>query len=119
MSEDKSTDTDTGQGAVDPKPFATFLIEHARGRSHDELSHRLRELLEAIENTGKGGSITYKLTVKPETRAEHAVLVTDEIKTSLPQLDRPASIFFVDNQMRLQRNDPRQLSLENMTDEDA
>ena len=73
---DHNTDQDAKtDGAVEPKPFATFLIEHAKGKSHDELSKRLRDLLEAIENTGKGGTITYKLSIKPEPRADHVVVV--------------------------------------------
>ena len=112
---DPTTDQAT---ETEPKPFATFLLEHARGRSHDELSRVLRDLLVAIEDTGKGGSITYTLTIKPETRADHAVLVTDEIKSTTPTLDRPASIFFVDGQYALVRNDPRQLTLDRLGDDD-
>lgn len=110
---DSSPDEKTAE-VVEPKPFATFLLEHARGRSHDELSRKLRDLLEAIEQTGKGGSISYKVSIKPETRADGAVLVTDEIKVSTPSLDRPASIFFVDDGYRLVRNDPRQLTLDRL-----
>lgn len=114
MADDNTTDQETAE--VEPKQFAQFLIEHAKGKSHDELSYRLRDLLEAIESTGKGGSITYRLTIKPEPRADHAVVITDEIKSSVPNLDRPASIFFIDDSFRLQRNDPRQLSLDSFAD---
>lgn len=97
----------------DTQSFAAFLAQHQRGRTDRELSEKLRELVEAVEETGKGGSITYTLTIKPQAQTEHTVLVTDEVKTKLPQLDRPASIFFADEAYRLVRNDPRQLSFEN------
>lgn len=103
----------------DRQSFAAFLCQHARGRSEHELSERLRDLVEAVEETGKPGTITYTLTIKPETRAEHAVLVTDAIKVKSPELDRPASIFFADEQYRLVRSDPRQLTFESMTEERA
>ena len=98
----------------DVKPFATFLIEHARGRTHDELSRKLRDLLEAVEETGKGGTITYTVKITPEPKADHAVIVTDNVKVSTPSLDRPASIFFVDDRYRLVRNDPRQLTFDRL-----
>lgn len=75
----------------DPQSFAAFLVQHARGRSERELSEQLRALVEAVEETGKAGSITYTLTVKPQTNTDRAMLVTDDIETKLPQLDRPAS----------------------------
>lgn len=88
--------------------FAAFLVQHARGRSERDLSAALRDLVRAVEETGKAGSLTYVLTIKPQENADHAVLVTDEIKPKLPQLDRPASIFFADEAHRLVRSDPRQ-----------
>lgn len=118
MTEHQPADADTtADENTEPKPFATFLIEHARGRSHDELSRRLQELLAAIEETGKAGSLTYKLTVKPEPKADHAVVVSDEIKATFPKHERPASIFFVDEKMRLVRNDPRQMTLDSFTED--
>jgi hypothetical protein len=104
---------------TDEQSFAAFLCQHARGRTERELSAKLRELVEAVEETGKGGSITYVLSVKPQAQTEHAVLVTDEIKTKLPQLDRPASIFFADERYRLVRTDPRQLSFESAFTEES
>lgn len=99
--------------------FAAFLCQHARGRTERELSASLRELVEAVEETGKGGSITYTLKIAPQANAEHAVLVTDDIKVKKPALDRPASIFFADEAYRLVRTDPRQLTFESLTEERA
>lgn len=96
----------------EPQSFASFLCTHARGRSERELSQKLQELVEAVEESGRAGSITYTLNVKPEPKAEHAMLVSDSIKVKKPELDRPASIFFADEQYRLVRTDPRQLSFE-------
>lgn len=110
--------TDDEQGKPDDQSFSAFLCQKNRGRTEQELSAKLRELVEAVEETGKGGSITYVLTVKPQAQTEHAVIVTDEIKTKLPQLDRPAAIYFADDAYRLVRTDPRQLSFEAAFDEE-
>lgn len=109
----------TDEPTQEEQSFAAFLCQHAKGRSERELSAEMRKLVEAVEETGKGGSITYTLTLKPEPRAEHTVLVTDEIKTKLPSLDRPASIFFADERYRLVRTDPRQMSFESFSEESA
>lgn len=104
---------------TEDQSFSAFLCQKNRGRTEQELSAKLRELVEAVEETGKGGSITYVLSVKPQAQTEHAVLVTDEIKTKLPQLDRPASIYFTDEAFRLVRTDPRQLSFESAFTEES
>lgn len=108
----------TDEPTPDPQSFAAFLCQHARGQSERELSARLRELVEAVEETGKGGSITYTVSIKPQGNADHAVLVTDSVKTKFPELDRPASIFFADEAYRLVRTDPRQLTFESLTTEE-
>lgn len=94
-----------------PRPFATFLMEHAKGMSHDDLSQALRDLVLKVEETGKAGTLTYKLTIKPQPKVEGAVLIADSIKSSLPEMDRPESIFFATDTGDLVRNDPRQTSI--------
>lgn len=103
----------------EPQSFAAFLCSHAKGDSERELSTALRDLAEAVEQTGKGGTITYTIKVTPNPNAEHVVTTSDEIKVKLPQRDRRASIFFVDDSYRLVRSDPRQLSFEHFTEERA
>ncbi|WP_064745366.1 hypothetical protein [Pseudonocardia acaciae] len=97
---------------AESQSFASFLCTHSRGRSEKELSAHLRELVAAVQDTGKPGALTYTLTLKPTPRAEHALLVSDQIKVKSPEYERPASIFFADEQHNLVRSDPRQLSFE-------
>lgn len=94
-----------------PRDFALFLMEHARGRSHDELSHALRALVQAVTETGKPGKLTYTVTIKPQRKVEGAVLVADSIKSTLPEYDRAESIFFATDSGDLTRTDPRQTEL--------
>lgn len=95
----------------EPRPFATFLMEHAKGRSHDELSQLLRDLVLAVEETGKPAKLTYTVSIKPQPKVDGAVLIADDIKTTVPKLDRPQSIFFATAVGDLVRNDPRQTNL--------
>lgn len=99
--------TDAGR----PRDFALFLMEHARGRSHDELSAALRALVLAVAETGKSGKLTYTVTIKPQRKVEGAVLVADSIKSTLPEFDRAESIFFTTDAGDLSRTDPHQTEL--------
>ncbi|MFE0021936.1 hypothetical protein [Amycolatopsis sp. NPDC059021] len=104
------TDSKTEQKA-EPRDFAAFLMEHRRGKSHAELSEALRDLVVAVEETRKAGTLTYTLKIKPQERTPGAVMVADQIKCSLPGHERSESIFFATETGELIRNDPRQTAL--------
>jgi hypothetical protein len=108
---DPTADQSTPAGPDTPRDFALFLMEHNRGRSHDELSHALRALVLAVAETGKPGKLTYTVTIRPQRKVEGAVLVADAIKASLPEFDRAESIFFATDAGDLTRTDPRQTEL--------
>lgn len=98
------------------RPFNEFLAQQAKGATHAELSEKLNELLTAVVDQGKQGTLTLKLTVKPaNTVGTHAVFITDEITMKAPQGARPTSMFFVDSDGNATRNDPNQLEIPAMT----
>ncbi|WP_405676854.1 hypothetical protein OG292_19645 [Streptomyces sp. NBC_01511] len=91
------------------RPFAAFLQEQAGGQLHDELSEKLHGLIEAIKDTGKGGSISLKIDIKPIPNTDGRTLtVTDSVAAKLPRTERPKSIFFATDDGNLSRSDPRQ-----------
>lgn len=102
------TDTPTA------RPFADWLREQAKGKSHDELSESLRRLVEAVQDTGKKGSIAYTVTVEPATKGADALTVSDEIRVKIPEHARPASLFFADADSNLVRNDPNQPTFDSL-----
>ena len=88
------------------RPFADWLREQAKGVSHEELSESLHKLVEAVVETGKKGTLTFKITVDHVKNAEaHVLKVTDQIALNVPTHDRPVSVFF-SNEGNLQRRDP-------------
>lgn len=106
---DSITDeTDTDEP---PRDFAAFLLEHAQGKTHAELSHALRDLVTSVVDTRKGGQLTLTVKIKPQPNIDGAVQIADTVKCTLPEYDRPESIFFVTQAGDLVRNDPRQTSL--------
>lgn len=106
MTDQQSTE-DTEQEP--PKPFGTFLLQHAKGRTHDELSEALRDLVIAARETGKAGSITLKLTVK--ALDDYAFEVTDTVTVKKPIGTRPKSLWFATDEGELTRDNPQQLAL--------
>lgn len=93
------------------RPFAEFLQEHRRGGALYDASVALQTLVKAIEETGKAGSLTIKLSLKPDTQYGTLVGVTDHISVKLPELGHPASVFYMDGSHNLVRSDPGQLTI--------
>jgi hypothetical protein len=96
--------------AAPPQEFLAFLASVNKGRSASELTNALQEVVEAVNDSGKAGKLTYTVNITP-AKAEGAVNVTDVITTKKPVLDRPTSIFFVDEDNNLVRNSPTQPGL--------
>jgi hypothetical protein len=108
--DDAGTALEMTEGQV--KPFAAFLQEHRNGLAHSEASDLLNELVQAVVETGKGGSLTMTIKVKPAGKGDHKTLfVSDDIRIKKPELERSETIFFVDDQHNLRRDDPRQPQL--------
>ncbi|WP_152185111.1 hypothetical protein [Segeticoccus rhizosphaerae] len=96
------------------RPFADFLREHGRGRTHDELSDALHTLIARVKDTGKKGTVQLTVTVEPMKKDDRMVIVGDKIKISLPEHDRPAGVWFVGKDGNLTRNDPDQLAFDSL-----
>jgi hypothetical protein len=96
------------------KAFAVFLQELRDGRAHSELSGQLAELITKVKETGKGGSLTFKVKIKPSTRAADVerVTISDAITVDLPQLEHGDDVFWITDDNDLSRSHPRQGSLE-------
>jgi len=97
------------------RPFADWLRDQSRGKTHEELSEALRDLVAKVIDTGKKGSLTLTVSVEPMPNSDgNALVVKDEIKLKLPEFARDASLFFADDDRNLVRQDPRQLTFEGL-----
>lgn len=90
------------------RPFADFLTDLNNGLSHDELGDKLNELISAVAEIGKTGTLTFVIKVQPAGRAEGMVQITDDIKLKLPVGNRPDSVWFVTPDGNVQRESPNQ-----------
>lgn len=96
------------------KAFAVFLQDLRDGRAHAELTGQLVELLTKVKETGKVGTLTLKLKIKPATRGADVdkVVITDAITVDLPKPERGEDFFWLTDDNDLSRNHPRQGALE-------
>lgn len=108
MTNEKSTED--SEKTEPPPDFAAFLTTLNRGRSNRDLSAKLAELVEAIEETGKAGSLTYTIKIKPQ-KAGGMVILTDEVRASVPRGERPEAVAFIGRNFALLRNPVDQPSL--------
>lgn len=94
----------------DAPEFAAFLITHAKGRANDEMTVQLAQLVQAVKDTGKKGSITLQLVVEPDKKVENVVRIEDKISASIPKESR-ASMWYTDDDGQLHRDDPAQTAM--------
>lgn len=95
--------------APPPREFATVLLEHAKGRSHDELSKGLAQVARAVLDTGKPGAVTLSLKIEPAKGIEGLVSIEDKITIKAPTFDRPKTAYFVSEAGGLSVHHPQQL----------
>src|SRR6185312_14852761 len=90
--------------------FLAMMQNHRRGGALSDLAEAMREVTEAVTLTGKAGSFSLKVKVRPASKGG-ALVVEDEVKTTLPKTEAEGSIFFADEQSNLLREDPNQKTL--------
>lgn len=91
--------------------FMDLLKNQRRGELLAEASEKLVEVVAAVRDTGKGGSVTITITVKPDDSARNTFKVGDDVKAKVPTFSRGVSLYFANHQGRLVREDPRQPTL--------
>lgn len=101
------TEASTDEEAARTRPFADVLLELNRGRTHAEASRAMQDLVQAVIDTGKKGSVTVVISVS-KSKASGQIEIADDVRIKLPAADRSASLFFVDDEFNLTRDDPNQ-----------
>lgn len=87
------------------------LLNINSGAPIAEITREMERLLSAIKDTGKGGSLTLTVSVAPFKGSTDAMCVTCQVKTKIPEPERGVALFFLTEDNRLVRNDPRQQQL--------
>lgn len=92
------------------KPLTEILKMLSGGSVDGEAGEKMAELVSAVDSTGKGGTLTIKITVKKTSK--YAMSVLADIKMTKPQDAPDSTLMFPTPEGNLLLNDPRQQSLE-------
>lgn len=92
---------------------ATLFIDTIRqlqgGKVQTELSEKLNECVTAAKHHGKVAKIKVELTIQPDGSQ---VFITEKVDQTLPQKDRPKTLFWPTEDGNLSRKDPSNLELD-------
>ena len=93
--------------------IAVFLNEFRDGKTLAELTKAKADLIRAVRETGKAGTLTWKLSIKPQSVEDSdKLIISDELTLSEPKHGRSADFFFATEDNGTSRKHPRQRELE-------
>lgn len=91
------------------RQIADILRDLTGGQTYEHLNTALSDVVQGVLDTGKVGELSIKLKIK--ANGEHSVIITDEVKTKVPEKSRGETLFFATSGGSLLREDPRQEKL--------
>lgn len=97
------------------KAFNQFLVDLNDGSTHAGLTNDLAELFAAVQNTGRGGSLTLKVKVASASKGGFSVdkvTITADRKLELPKPETPQDFFWLTDDAQPTRHHPRQNQLD-------
>ena len=95
--------------------FINMMAELKNGMVVAQLGEDFAELVAAVRKHGRKGELTLKLRVEPARITDGVVKEVDvayELKIVKPQPNHGQTIFFVTEDAKLSRQDPRQTEFE-------
>ena len=95
----------------EPTDFAVFITDLKRGIVSSELTELLNEVVRAVDNTGKAGTLTLKLKIYRPKNTQ-IIQIADTVTANVPKFDRKESFWFTDGHGGLTRDDPNQTVLQ-------
>jgi hypothetical protein len=107
-----TVDPKTGELDEQIRPFAELLTILDRGAAHAEASRALHDLVAAVRDTGKKGSMSVALVLSPLKGSHDQLVVAAQVTAKPPKSEPAAAIFYADDDGNLTRHDPRQLEID-------
>lgn len=90
------------------RPALDLIGDLRRGKTADDLTTHVHDLIAACLDTGKKGELVLKLTFEPDKDDEARMKVTDQIAVKKPTRTVKPSLFFLTDGGNLSRTDPHQ-----------
>ena len=96
------------------KPFSDFFKQLDFGNLEVEATDALSDMVHACTETGKSGQLTITIKLKPIGGKAGQVELDAEVKAKLPQPTRGKTLMFATPENNLQRENPRQQTLDGL-----
>lgn len=90
------------------RPFDEILRAINNGQLNEDLTNEMTEVISAIRSTGKSGKVSVTLNLFPRGSDNSQMEVRPVIKGVAPEMERRISLFYVNSDDGLQRDDPLQ-----------
>jgi hypothetical protein len=90
--------------------FDAFAIARG-GYALNDAAKQLKEVIQAVEETGKVGEITLTLKIKPDKNDSRIVELIPDVKTKIPRRSYASGHAFIGKGHTLSKEDPAQLEL--------
>lgn len=90
--------------------FMQFIQTFRRGELLDDCNQKLNELMETLATSDKGGSMTVKFDFRHNKAGQLEITPSATIKK--PTKNVPPGVYFISDESRLTRRDPRQMDIE-------
>lgn len=94
------------------RPFFDTLREIRRGEILDDCGAELARCVRSVDETGKPAKLSIELTIKPAAKVAGTYVISDRIRTKLPELPAGETILYGTPEGNLQARDPRQAEIE-------
>jgi len=88
--------------------FLETVRQLRSGKTQDELSQAVNELVNDCRNTGKAGELVLKIKINPDKGGNGQYFLSDEVVVKRPKYDRSKTLMFGTPEGNLQRTDPNQ-----------
>lgn len=90
--------------------FNNTIDQIRYGQLSDELTEKMTELTRVCKETGRAGELTLKIKIKPGAAGQ--MELSDDVKVKMPEYPRSTTLMFATDDGGLQREDPRQKTLD-------
>lgn len=105
------TDQPTDDEGKRVRPFAAMLQEIQSGAVADDAAAAMQQLVAAVNEHGKKGDLTVKITVQPLKGNTQALNVSGEVTLKAPKAEPATAVFFYDSAGNLLRDNPKQATI--------
>lgn len=97
---------------IQTNPFIQTLAQIHNGGLVTDAADELRYEIESVKKSGKPGSVTLVLTIKPDGKGEVIMVDVDgDVKRKKPKKQKRPTSFFIEQDFTLTRDDPGQSEL--------